>query len=58
MSSTLLSKNTKIKIYRTVILYVVLYRCQAWSLSFREEPRLMVFGNRVLRNIFLPKRTR
>ena len=56
MSFILLSKNTNIKIYRTVILYVVLYGCQTWSLTFREEPRLMVFGNRVLKNIFLRKR--
>jgi hypothetical protein len=46
----LLSKNTKIKIYRTVILPVVLYGCETWSLTQRE------FENRVLRRIFGPKR--
>jgi len=56
LSSILLSKNTKIKINRNVIVYVVLYRCPTWSLTFREEPRLMVFGKRVLRDIFLPTR--
>jgi len=42
-SSGLLSKNTKIKIYRTVILPVVLYECEAWPLTLREEHRLGVF---------------
>jgi hypothetical protein len=48
-------KNPKIKIYRTVILPVVLYGCETWSLILREEHRLRVFENRVLR-IFGPKR--
>jgi hypothetical protein len=52
----LLSKNTKIKIYRTIILSVVLYGCETWSLTLREEHRLRVFENRVLRRIFGPKR--
>jgi hypothetical protein len=52
----LLSKNTKIKIYRTAILPVVLYGCETWSLTLREEHRLRVFENRVLRRIFGPKR--
>jgi hypothetical protein len=52
----LLSKNTKIKIYRTIILPVVLYGCETWSLSLREEHMLRVFENRVLRRIFGPKR--
>jgi len=52
----LLSKNLKIKIYRTVILPLVLYGCETWSLTLREERRLRVFGNRVLRRIFGPKR--
>jgi hypothetical protein len=56
MSSSLLSKNTKIKIYRTIILPVVLYGCETWSLTPREEHRLRVFENRVLRRIFGPKR--
>jgi hypothetical protein len=56
LSSSLLSKNTKIKIYRTVILPVVLYGCETWSVTLREEYRLRVFENRVLRRIFGPKR--
>jgi len=44
--------NTSIKIYRTIILPVVLYRCETWSLTLGEEPRLRVFENRVLRRIF------
>jgi hypothetical protein len=56
LSSSLLSKNTKIKTYRTVILPVVLYGCEVWSLTLREEHRLRVFENRVLRGIFGPKR--
>jgi hypothetical protein len=49
-------KNLKIKIYKTVILPVVLYGCETWSLTLREEHRLRVFENRVLRRIFGPKR--
>jgi len=45
-----------IKIYRTIILPVVLYGCETWSLTFREERSLRVFRNRVLRRIFGPKR--
>jgi len=56
LSSSLLSKNLKIKIYRNIILPVVLYECETWSLTLREEHRLKVFGNRVLRRIFGPKR--
>jgi hypothetical protein len=52
----LLSKNTKIRVYRTIILPVVLYGCETWSLTLREEQRLRVFENRVLRRIFGPKR--
>jgi len=48
----LLSKNLKIKIYRTVILPVVLYGFETWSLTLREERRLRVSENRVLRRIF------
>jgi hypothetical protein len=51
-----LSKNLKIKIYKTVILPIVLYGCETWSLILREEHRLRVFENRVLRRIFGPKR--
>ena len=56
LSSRLLSKNLKIKIYRTVILPVVLYGCETWSLTLREERKLMLFENRVLRRIFGPRR--
>jgi hypothetical protein len=52
----LLSKNTKIRVHRTVVLPVVLYGCETWSLTLREEQRLRVFENRVLRKIFGPKR--
>jgi len=52
----LLSKNLKIKIYRTIILLVVLYGCETWSLTLREERRLRMFENRVLRIVFGPKR--
>jgi hypothetical protein len=50
------SKNLKIKIYRTIILPVVLYGCETWSLTLREERMLRVFENRVLRRVFGPKR--
>ena len=56
LSSRLLSKNLKIKIYRTIVLPVVLYGCETWSLTLREERRLRVFENRVLRRVFGPKR--
>ena len=52
----LLPKNVKIKIYRTIILPVVLYGCETWSFTLREERRLKMFENRVLRRIFGPKR--
>ena len=56
LSSRLLSKNLKIKIYRTIILPVVLYGCETWSLTLREDRRLRLFENRVLRRVFGPKR--
>jgi hypothetical protein len=56
LSSRLISKNLKIKIYKAVILPIVLYGCETWSLTLREEHRLRVFENRVLRKIFGPKR--
>jgi hypothetical protein len=56
LSSCLLSKNLKIKIYKMIILPVVLYGCETWSLTLREEHRLKVFENRVLRRIFGLKR--
>jgi hypothetical protein len=49
LSSLLLSRNVKIKIYKTIILPVVLYGCETLSLTLREEHRLRVFNNRVLR---------
>jgi hypothetical protein len=52
----LLSRNIKIKIYRNVILPVVLYGCGNWSVTFREECRLGIFENGVLRRIFGSKR--
>ena len=51
LSSSLLSKNLKIKIYRTIILPVVWYGCETWSLTLTEQRRLTVFENRVLRRI-------
>ena len=56
LSSRLVSKNLKIKIYRTIILPAVLYGCETWSLTLREKRRLRVFENRVLRRVFGPKR--
>ena len=56
LSSQLLSKNLKIKIHKTIILPVVLHGCETWSLTLREECRLRVFENRILRRIFGPKR--
>jgi hypothetical protein len=56
LSSRQLSKNVKIIIYKTVILPVVLYGCEDWSLTLREEHRLRVFENKVLRRIFRLKR--
>jgi hypothetical protein len=55
LSSRLLPKNLKIRIYKTIILPVILYGCETWSLTLREEHRLRVFENRVLRRIFGPK---
>jgi len=56
LSTSLQSKNLKIKIYRTTILPVVLYGCETWSLTLKEVNKLRVFENRVLRRIFGPKR--
>jgi len=55
LSSSLLSKNFKIKVYRTTIL-PVLYGCETWSLTLRKEHGLRVFENRMLRRVFGPKR--
>ena len=49
-------QNLNFKISRTIILPVVLYGCETWSLKLREQSRLRVFENRVLRIIFRPKR--
>jgi hypothetical protein len=56
LSSSLLSRNLKLKTYRTIILPVVLYGCETWSLTLREERRLRMVENRVLSRIFGPKR--
>ena len=56
LSSRLLSNNLKIKIYKIIILPVVLYGCETWSLTLRDECRLRVFENKILRRIFGPKR--
>ena len=56
LSSRLLSMNLTIKIYKTVILPVVLYSCEEWSLILMEERRLRVFENRILKRIFGSKR--
>jgi len=56
LSSSLISKYFKNKIHRTIILPMVLYGCETWSLTLTEEHRLRVFENRELRKIFGPKR--
>ena len=52
----MLYKNLKIKIYRNIILPVVLYGCEHWLLTLREERKLRVFGYMVFRRIFGPRR--
>jgi hypothetical protein len=52
LTSPLLSRNVKVKTYKRIILPVVLYGCESWSLTLREVHRLGVFENRVLRRIF------
>ena len=56
LSSSVLSKNFKIKIYRNIILTAVMYGCETWSLTLRDERRLTMFKKSVLRRIFGPKR--
>jgi hypothetical protein len=56
LSSHLLSKNVKVTIYKTIILPMILYGCETWSLTVPEKHKLKVFENRVLRRIFGPKR--
>jgi hypothetical protein len=52
LASCLVSKNVKVRIYKTLILPVVLYGCETWSQTLREEHKLRMFENRVLRRIF------
>ena len=56
LPSSFLTKHLKIKIYRTITMPVILYGCETWSLTLREESRLRVFENRVLRSIFGTKK--
>jgi hypothetical protein len=56
LSSRLLSKNVKIKIYNATVLLVAKYECKTWSLAVRAEHRVGMYENRVLRKIFGPKR--
>ena len=56
LSFCLLSKKLKVNTYKTIILLVVLYGCETWSLTLREEHRLRVFKNKILRKIFRAKR--
>ena len=56
LSSLLLSKKFKVNTYKTIILPVVLYGCETWSLTLKEEHRLRVFENKVLRKIFGARR--
>jgi hypothetical protein len=55
-TSCLLSKNVNIRIYKTIILPMVLYGCETWSLISKEEYRLRMFQNRALKSIFGPKK--
>jgi hypothetical protein len=55
LSSSLLSKNKKPEVYKIIILPVAVYVCESWSLALREERRLRVFENRVLRRVFGPR---
>jgi hypothetical protein len=56
LSSSLLCKYIKIKVDRTIILLVVLYGCESWALTLREEGWLKLFRTRELRRLFGPKR--
>ena len=56
LSSRLLSKNTKIQIHKTIIIYVILYECENWSLTLKGESGPKVFENKALRRIFGPKK--
>jgi hypothetical protein len=57
LSSSLLPNTVSIKIHRTIVLTIVLYVCETWSLTLREKRRLSVFENTVLRRIFWPERS-
>ena len=56
LTSRLISRKLKLKIYRTVILPVILYGCESWSTTLADEHKLRVFENKVLRKIYGPKR--
>jgi hypothetical protein len=56
LSSHVLPKDVKIRIYKSIVLPAILYGCETWSLTLRKKHRLRVFENRVLRRIFGPKR--
>jgi hypothetical protein len=56
LSSRVLSENLKIRIFKTVILPVVMYECETWSLTLRKKHRVRVFEKRVPRRVFGPKR--
>jgi hypothetical protein len=56
LSLRLLSKNVKVRLDKNIILSVVLYGCETRIVTLREEHKLRVFKNRVLRSIFVPKR--
>ena len=58
MSSSSLSKNLKIKICRTTVLLIVFYGCETWLMTLREEHRLRMLENRVLRRIFGPRKNK
>jgi hypothetical protein len=56
LSSHQLPRNVKVKVYKTIILPVVLYGCETWFITLREAHRLRVFENKVVRRIFEPKK--
>ena len=56
MSSRIVSKNLKIKIYRGIILPVILYGCETWSLTLREERKQRAFENKLFMRVYGPKR--
>jgi hypothetical protein len=56
LSSSFLSKNVNVKLYKSIVLPVVLFGCETWSVTLRKEHRLRVFENKVLRRMFEPKR--